>query len=101
MIWNIIDCRTRPYRWKRVNAIIESIEHDNICADADQAPEGEPKRESTMTAGGCVRRRSSGVGEPGQLRCHAHTSGTRVTERPGLLEGRPGEGSLNSGHSAH
>lgn len=39
MIWNVIDRRTRPYRWKKVNAIVEAVEHDNSCADADQAPE--------------------------------------------------------------
>jgi hypothetical protein len=39
MIWNVIDRRTRPYRWKRVNAIIEAVEHDNSCLDADQAAE--------------------------------------------------------------
>ena len=39
MIWNVIDRRTRPYRWKRVNAIIEAVEHDNSVADADQASE--------------------------------------------------------------
>lgn len=42
MIWNIIDRRERPYRWRRVNAIVEAVEHDNSCADADQAPESEP-----------------------------------------------------------
>jgi hypothetical protein len=42
MIWNIIDRRTRPYRWAQVNAIIEAVEHDNSCADADQAPEAAP-----------------------------------------------------------
>lgn len=42
MIWNIIDRRDRPYRWKRVNAIVEAIEHDNSVADADQAPHSEP-----------------------------------------------------------
>lgn len=39
MIWNIVDRRSRPFRWKRVNAIIEAVEHDNSVADADQAPE--------------------------------------------------------------
>ena len=38
MIWNIVDRRVRPYRWKTVNAIVEAVEHDNSCADADQAP---------------------------------------------------------------
>ena len=38
MIWNIIDHRKRPYRWKRVLAIVEAIQHDNSCKDADQAP---------------------------------------------------------------
>jgi hypothetical protein len=38
MIWNIIDRRERVYRWERVNAIIEAVEHDNSCVDADQAP---------------------------------------------------------------
>ncbi|HEV7305933.1 hypothetical protein [Ensifer sp.] len=39
MIWNIIDQRVRPYRWKRVNAVVEPVEHDNSCPDADQAEE--------------------------------------------------------------
>ena len=42
MIWNIVDCRVHPYRWKRVNAIIEAIEHDNSVTGADQAPESGP-----------------------------------------------------------
>jgi hypothetical protein len=42
MLWNIIDRRTRPYRWREVNAIVESVEHDNSCQDADQAPESDP-----------------------------------------------------------
>lgn len=37
MIWNIIDRRKRPYRWKRVNAVIEATSHDNACKDSDQA----------------------------------------------------------------
>jgi hypothetical protein len=41
MLWNIIDKRTRPYRWREVNAIVEAVEHDNSCADADQAPESD------------------------------------------------------------
>ncbi len=39
MIWNIIDRRERPYRWKMVNAVIEAVEHDNSVEDADQADE--------------------------------------------------------------
>ena len=39
MIWNVIDRRTRPYRWKSVNVVIEAVEHDNSCLDADQASE--------------------------------------------------------------
>jgi hypothetical protein len=35
MIYNVIDRRTRPYRWREVNAIIEATSHDNFCADAD------------------------------------------------------------------
>jgi hypothetical protein len=38
MICNIIDKRTRPYRWREVNAIIEATSHDNACEDADQQP---------------------------------------------------------------
>ena len=38
MIWNVIDRRNRPFRWKRVNAIIEAVENDNACDDSDQAP---------------------------------------------------------------
>lgn len=41
MIWNIIDRRDRPYRWKTVNAVIEAVEHDNSVIDADQAPEAD------------------------------------------------------------
>jgi hypothetical protein len=41
MIWNIIDRRERPYRWREVNAIVEAVEHDNSCRDADQAPEAD------------------------------------------------------------
>jgi hypothetical protein len=37
MISNIIDSRTRPYRWRRVNAIVEATWHDNSVADSDQA----------------------------------------------------------------
>ena len=39
MIWNIIDRRKRPYRWKCVNAIIEDTWHDNSVSDSDEAPE--------------------------------------------------------------
>ena len=39
MIWNIIDRREHPYRWKIVNAVIEAVEHDNSVQDADQAAE--------------------------------------------------------------
>jgi hypothetical protein len=39
MIWNIIDRRTRPFRWKCVNAIIEATCHDNTVRDSDEAPE--------------------------------------------------------------
>jgi hypothetical protein len=38
MLCNIIDHRTRPYRWRRVNAIIEATSHDNDVSDSDQAP---------------------------------------------------------------
>lgn len=37
MIWNIIDRRERPYRWEIVNAVVESVWHDNSCTDSDQA----------------------------------------------------------------
>jgi hypothetical protein len=36
MIWNIIDRRTRPYRWKAITAIVEPTYHDNTIADSDQ-----------------------------------------------------------------
>jgi hypothetical protein len=39
MIANIIDNRERPYRWKVVNAVVEAVENDNACEDADQATE--------------------------------------------------------------
>lgn len=36
-IANIIDKRTRPYRWKHVTAIVEATFHDNTGVDSDQA----------------------------------------------------------------
>lgn len=41
MIWNIVDRRKRRYRWKRINAIVEAVEHDNSCDDSDQAPQAD------------------------------------------------------------
>jgi hypothetical protein len=41
MICNVIDNRTRPYRWRRIDAIIEATSHDNACADSDQQPESQ------------------------------------------------------------
>jgi hypothetical protein len=38
MIWNVIDRRTRPYRWTKINAIIEATWHDNTVKDTDLAP---------------------------------------------------------------
>lgn len=37
MLTNIIDHRKRPYRFKKVNAVIEPTRHDNKVKDADQA----------------------------------------------------------------
>ncbi len=37
MIWNIVDGRKRPYRWKAINAIVEPTHHDNSVADSDEA----------------------------------------------------------------
>ena len=44
MIANIIDHRKRPHRWKRVQAIIEDVEHDNCVNDADQAEPTDPSK---------------------------------------------------------
>lgn len=35
MIWNIIDKRRRPYRWREINTVIENVAHDNSCQDTD------------------------------------------------------------------
>ncbi len=37
MILNVIDNRSRKYRWRCVRAIFEDTHHDNSCKDADQA----------------------------------------------------------------
>ena len=37
MILNIVDRRKRPYRWKRVDVIVEPTWHDNACQDSDRA----------------------------------------------------------------
>ncbi len=39
MIWNIIDHRKRPYRWKAVTAIMEPTRHDNSVEDSDKIEE--------------------------------------------------------------
>ncbi len=36
MITNIIDRRKRPYRFLKVNAVVEATWQDNACEDADQ-----------------------------------------------------------------
>lgn len=38
MLTNVIDRRTRPYRFKKINAVIEPTRHDNGCQNADIAP---------------------------------------------------------------
>ena len=38
MICNIIDSRSRRYRWREINAVIEATSHDNGCEDSDQQP---------------------------------------------------------------
>ena len=38
MICNIRDSRSRPFRWRRVKAILEATAHDNSSPDADPAP---------------------------------------------------------------
>ena len=35
MIWNIVDKRSRNYRWRKVNAVIENVANDNSCQDTD------------------------------------------------------------------
>jgi hypothetical protein len=37
MLTNIIDNRKRPYRFLKVNAIVEATWHDNRVKDADQS----------------------------------------------------------------
>lgn len=36
MIVNIVDRRTRPYRWRKVNIVAEATSHDNSVPDSDQ-----------------------------------------------------------------
>lgn len=38
MILNIIDRRKKPYRFRKVNAVIEPTRHDNRVNDSDHAP---------------------------------------------------------------
>jgi hypothetical protein len=42
MIANIIDRRTRRYRWKKITAIIEPTYHDNTVDDSDDTEAPEP-----------------------------------------------------------
>lgn len=41
MIQNIIDRRTRQYRWSQVDVIAEPTWPDNACPDSDQAARGD------------------------------------------------------------
>ncbi len=36
MIVNFLDLRERPYRWKRVCAVVQSASKDNVAEDSDQ-----------------------------------------------------------------
>ena len=36
MIVNVMDLRERPYRWKRVCAVVQSATKDNVAEDSDQ-----------------------------------------------------------------
>lgn len=40
MIVNVMDLRERPYRWKRICAVVQSATKDNVAEDADQVREG-------------------------------------------------------------
>ncbi|MVO16341.1 hypothetical protein GO984_11025 [Rhodobacteraceae bacterium CY05] len=57
MIKNLIDHRKRPYRWKAVNAVVESTWHDNSCEDADKVAVGDEM------VGLCEERRNISVAE--------------------------------------
>lgn len=35
-LFNVIDHRKRPYRFRKVNVVVEAAYHDNSVADADQ-----------------------------------------------------------------
>jgi hypothetical protein len=37
-IWNVIDSRKKPYRFAKINVIVEASWHDNFVNNADQAP---------------------------------------------------------------
>lgn len=41
-IANIVDRRRRPYRYRRVNAVVEAAWHDNGVVDADESRAGGP-----------------------------------------------------------
>lgn len=38
MLTNIIDARKLPYRFKKLNAVIEATWHDNSVKDSDSSP---------------------------------------------------------------
>jgi hypothetical protein len=49
MIWNIIDHRERPYRWKRITAIIEPTWQDNSCKDSDPCDQSEETSDEAVS----------------------------------------------------
>lgn len=53
MIYNVIDRRKHPYRFLKVNAVVEATWHDNSCKNADQievrsGPAYEEKEHTTV-----------------------------------------------------
>jgi len=42
MIANIIDHRKQPYRYRKINAVVEASSHDNTAKDADVSHAGGP-----------------------------------------------------------
>jgi hypothetical protein len=79
MLTNIIDKRTKPYRWATVYAIAEATSHDNAVTDADQAsagPDDVPWAE--MGNGSLADAIAWANGLPGQVTLFVYDAGVEI-----------------------
>ena len=83
MIYNIIDRRSRPYRWRSVDAIVEATAHDDACEDSDQI---EPTADDVTYAQQAAVSIADAIGwassMPGNVTLYLYDVGAAIRPRP-------------------